>query len=115
MPSSYSEVGPDEGPMMRKKRLDAAQKALDAVAKVRRERAVQDAFDSAEKADVMRRARKKVYAKLLSLSPGRTKMERLKAQRTPLHPTGLTRSPSRVVNRAAQAHEQRKAGTPISC
>ena len=78
--------------------LDAAQKALDVVAKVRRERAVQDAFDSAENAGVMRRARKEVHAKLLSLSPGRTTMARLKARRTPLHPTGLTWSPSRVVN-----------------
>ncbi len=40
-------------------------------------------------------------------------MGRLKAQRMPLHPTGLTRSQSRVGNRAAQAHALRKAGRGI--
>jgi hypothetical protein len=61
----------------------------------------------------MRLAAKGIAAKLLSRSPGKTPMERLKALKTPRHPTGLTRSPSRVVNRAAQEREQRKAGRGI--
>jgi hypothetical protein len=40
-------------------------------------------------------------------------MDRLKAQRTPLHPIGLARSPSCVGNRAAQAHALRNAGRGI--
>ena len=40
-------------------------------------------------------------------------MDRLKARKTPLHPTGLTRSPSRVVNRAARVHALWEAGRGI--
>ena len=94
-------------------RLDDAQKALDTRVNDRQSRAVQGAFDAAESALGMRLAAKGIAEKLLSLSPGKTPMERLKARRTPLYPTGLTRSPSRVVNRAARAHEQRKAGRSI--
>ena len=94
-------------------RLDDAQKALDAMAKDRRARALQDAFDAAEGIPGMRAAKKHIIAKLLSLSLGKTPMERLKARRTPRHPTGLTRSPSRAVNRAARMHEERKAGRGI--
>jgi hypothetical protein len=53
-----------------------------------------------------------ITAGLLSLPPGKNKVDRLKAQRTPLHPTGLTRSPSRV-NRAVRAHSLREAGRDI--
>ena len=93
--------------------LDAARQASDARAKDRRMRAVQDAFAAAGNAQGMRLAAKGIAAKLLSRSPGKTRMERLKALRTPRHPTGLTRSPARVGNRAAQEREQRKAGRGI--
>ncbi len=61
----------------------------------------------------MQTCRKELYARLLSRSPGKTAMERLKAQRTPRHRTGLTRTPSPALNRAAQAHALREAGRGI--
>ena len=73
-------------------RLDGAQKALEAMAKDRRERAVQGAFDTAEKDHQMRTVKRSISAALLSHSPGKTPMERLKARRKPFQPTGLTRS-----------------------
>ena len=73
-------------------RLDGAQKALEAMAKDRRERAVQGAFDTAENDHQMRTVKRSISAALLSRSPGKTQMERLKARRRPLQPTGLTRS-----------------------
>jgi hypothetical protein len=52
---------------------------------------------------------------VLSRSPGKNGMDTgwLKARKTPLHRTGLTRSPSRVVNRAPEAHALRSAGRGI--
>jgi hypothetical protein len=75
--------------------LDDEQKALDA-AKARRKRAVQGAFDKAEKDHWMLKVKKDVTKKLLSRSPEKTAMERLKKSKTPLRPTGLTRSSSRA-------------------
>ena len=68
-------------------RLDDAQKALEAMAKDRRERAVQGAFDTAENDHQMRTVKRSISAALLSRSPGKTQMERLKARRKPLKPT----------------------------
>ncbi len=76
-------------------------------------REVKDAFDQADTEYGMLRAKAATTAGLLSRSPGKNKMHRLKAQRTPLHPTGLTRSPSRMVNRAARVHALREAGRVI--
>jgi hypothetical protein len=95
-------------------KLDDAQKALDAMAKGRRARAAQEAFDAADNEHGMRGVKKGIATMLLSRSQGKTLMERLKARRTPLHPTGLTRSPSRVGNRAARAHARRNAGRGIA-
>jgi hypothetical protein len=61
----------------------------------------------------MQTCRKEVYARLLSRSPGKTATERLKAQRTPRRQTGLTRTPSPALNRAAQAHALREAARGI--
>jgi hypothetical protein len=55
-------------------------------------------------------AKAAITTRLLSRSPGKNGMDRLKARKTPLHRAGLTLSPSRVVNRAAQAHALRSAG-----
>ncbi len=74
---------------------------------------VKNAFDQADKEYGMRMAKAEITAGLLSRSPGKNKMDRLKAQRTPLHPTCLTRSPSRVVSRAARVHTLREAGRGI--
>ncbi len=90
--------------------MDAARQASDARAKDLWARAVQDAFAAAENAHGMWLAAKGIAAKLLPLSPGKTPMGRLKARRTPLHPTGLTRSPSRVINHASRQHLQRERG-----
>ena len=73
-------------------RLDDAQEALEAMAKDRRELAVQGAFDTAEKDHQMQTVKRNISAALLSRSQGKTPMERLKARRRPLQPTGLTRS-----------------------
>ncbi len=86
--------------------MDSAQDALHARAQDRRAREVKDAFDQADREYGMRMTKAAIAAfairiPLLSRSLGKNKMDRLKAQRTPLHPTGLTRSPSRVINRAA--------------
>ena len=78
-----------------------------------RAREVNGAFDQADKEFEMRMAKKGITAWLLSRSPGKNGMDRLKARRTPLHRTGLTRSPSRAVNRAARAHALREAGRRI--
>jgi hypothetical protein len=75
--------------------------------------AAQDAFHQADQQYSARKAKAQIASWLLSNSPVKNKMYRLKAQKTPLHPTGLTRSPSRVVNRAAQAHALRSAGRGI--
>ncbi len=93
--------------------LDAARQASDARARDLRARAVQDAFIAAENAHGMQLAAKGIAAKLLSLSPGKTPTGLLKARITPLHPTGLIRSPSpasRVINRASREHAQRERG-----
>jgi hypothetical protein len=74
---------------------------------------VKDTFDQADREYGMRMAKAAIIAGLLSLSPGKNKMDRLKAQRTPLHPTVLTWSPSRVVDRAARVHALREAGRGI--
>ncbi len=87
-------------------KLDDAQKALEAMAKDR-ERAVQGAFDTAAKEYQMRTVNRNISATLLSRSPGKTTMERFKERKTPLHPTGLTRS--RVVNRAAWVRTRKGA------
>jgi hypothetical protein len=82
--------------------LDNAQEALHARAQDRRAREVQGAFDQADREYRVRIAKRlaEITARLLSRSPGKNRMDRLKAQRTPQHRTGLTRSPSRVVDRA---------------
>ena len=74
--------------------MNGAQKALEleAMAEDRRERAVQGAFDTAEKDHQMQTVKRSISAALLSRSPGKTQMERLKARRKPFQPTGLTRS-----------------------
>jgi hypothetical protein len=94
-------------------RLDSAQEALNAGAQARRAREVQGAFDQVDQEYRVRKAKGEITASLLSLSPGKGKMDRLKAQRTPFHRTGLTRSPSRGVNRAAQVHALWSAGRGI--
>ena len=95
-------------------RLDSAQDALHTGAQGRRAREVQGAFDQADQEFGVRKAKAAITARLLSLSPGKDKMDRLKAQRTPLHRTGLTRSPSRVVNRAPGAHALRSGLLPAA-
>ncbi len=77
--------------------LDNTQEALHARAQDRRAREVKDVFDQADTEYGMRMTKAAITAGLLSRSPGKNKMDRLKAQRTSLHPTGLTGSPSRVV------------------
>ncbi len=62
----------------------------------------QDAFRLADQQYSARKVKAQIASWLLSGLPGKNRMDRLKAQRTPLHPTGLTRSPSRVVNRAGR-------------
>ena len=66
-------------------KVDDAQKALGAMAKDRRERAAQGAFDTAEMDHQMRTVKRNVSATLLSRSPGKGAMERLKKRKTPLH------------------------------
>jgi hypothetical protein len=92
--------------------LDDAQ-ALHARAQDRRAREVEGAFDQAEKEYGIRKAKAAITAGLLSRSPGKNTMDRLKARKTPRNPTGLTRSPSRVVNHAARVHALREAGRCI--
>ena len=58
-------------------RLDGAQKALKAMAKDRR---VQGVFDIAGKHHQMRTVKRSISATLLSRSPGKTPMKRLKAR-----------------------------------
>jgi hypothetical protein len=94
-------------------RLDNAQEAWHTRAQDKRARDVKDAFDQADKEYRVRMVKGEITARLLSRSPGKDKMDRLKAQRTPLHRIGLTRSPSRVVNSAAQAHALRSVGRGI--
>ena len=93
-------------------RLDTAQDSLNRMAKDR-EQQVQAAVSEAERTLGMRATKREILARLLARSPGMTGMERLKALRSPLHRTGLMRSPSRAVNRAARVHEARKAGRGI--
>jgi hypothetical protein len=93
-------------------RLDTAQKALDEMAKDRREQ-MQEAFCQAENEYNARMAGKRIFESLRTLLPSKSSMARLKARKTPIHQTGLTRSPSRVVNRAAREHAQRSAGRGI--
>ena len=93
-------------------RLDTAQDSLNRMAKDR-EQQVQAAVSEAERTLGMRAAKREILARLLAHSPGMTGMERLRALRSPRHRTGLTRSPSRAVNRAARVHEARKAGRGI--
>ena len=83
--------------------LEAERKASKARAKVRREREVSDAFAEVDRAHRMRSAAKGIAAKLLSLSPGKTSLERLKARRTPFNPTGLTREHARRERGASRA------------
>ena len=66
-------------------RLDSAEEALHAGAqdRDRRAREVEGAFDQADKDYRERMAKGEITARLLSLSPGKDKMDRLKAQRTP--------------------------------
>ena len=92
--------------------LSTAQDLLNRMAKDR-EQAVKAAVSEAERTLGLLAAKNQILARLLSRSPGMTCLERLKARRTPLHPTGLTRSPSRAVNRAPRMHEARKAGRGI--
>ncbi len=75
--------------------------------------AAQNAFQQADQQYSMRKAKGQITSWLLSGSPGKDKMDRLKAQRTPPHRTCLTRSPSRVVNRVPRAHALRSAGRGI--
>jgi len=75
--------------------------------------AAQDAFHQADQQYIMRKAKERIASLLLSGTPGKNQMDRLKARKTPLHQTGLTRSPSRVVNRAAQVHALWSAGRGI--
>ena len=94
-------------------RLDSAQDALHAGAQDRRVREVQGAFGQADQEYRVRMAKAAITASLLSRLPGKNWMDRLKARKTPLHQTGLTRSPSRVVNRAPGVHALRSAGRGI--
>jgi hypothetical protein len=99
-----------------KLKLDQMRVHLDnahTTAQDRRACEVKGAFDQADKECKMRMAKKGITAWLLSRSPGKNKMDRLKARKTPLHPTGLTRSPSRAVKRAARVHALREAGRGI--
>jgi hypothetical protein len=76
--------------------------------------AAQDAFHQADQQHIMRKAKERIASLLLSGTPGKNQMDRLKARKTPLHRTGLTRSPSRVVNRAPGVHAlMRSAGRGI--
>jgi transposase len=98
-------------------KLDQAQatlleKAMNAMSKNRR-RNLERAFETATRGNKIQTCRKELYARLLSRSPGKTATERLKAQRTHRHQTGLTRTPSPALNRAAQAHALRQAGRGI--
>ena len=63
--------------------LEAERNASKARAKDRREREVSDAFAKVDRAHRLRSAAKGIAAKLHSLSPGKTPLERLKARRTP--------------------------------
>jgi hypothetical protein len=91
--------------------LDIAQGALHARAQDRRAREVQGVFDQADQEYRVRMAKAAITARLLSRSPGKNGMDRLKARKTPVHRTDLTRSLSRVVNRAPGAHALRRAQT----
>ncbi len=53
--------------------------------------AVQDAFNQADQQYIMRKANERIASLLLSGSPGKNQMDRLKARKTPFHRTGLTR------------------------
>jgi hypothetical protein len=81
-------------------RLDNSQETLHARAQDRRARtlAAQNAFHQADQEYGMQVVKGAIAATLHARLPGKTKMASLKAQRTPLHQTGLTRSLSRVVN-----------------
>ncbi len=83
--------------------MEAERNASNARAKVRREREVSDAFAEVDRAHWMRSAAKGIAAKLLSLSPGKTPLERLKARRTPFNPTGLKREHARRERGASRA------------
>ncbi len=95
----HAEVGTDAG------HLDNAQEleALHARAQDRRAREVQGVFDQADQEYRVRMAKAVITARLLSRSLGKNRLDRLKAQRTPLHRTSLTLSPSRVVNRGGRS------------
>jgi hypothetical protein len=73
----------------------------------------QGAFDQADQKYWVRMAKAAITTRLLSRLPGKNGMDRLKTRKTPLHRTGLTRSPSRVVNRAPGVHALRSAGRGI--
>ncbi len=75
--------------------------------------AAQNAFQQADQQYSMRKAKGQITSWLFLGLPGKDKMDRLKAQRTPPHRICLTRSPSRVVNRAPLAHALRSAGSGI--
>ena len=92
-------------------KLEEAQKTLDEMAKAQRENATRAAFSAAEGAFASRMMKKELAARLQSLYPGKSCMERLTAQKTPRRRTGLTLS--RVVNRAARVHEKMKASRKV--
>ncbi len=89
-----------------------AQEAMNAMLKDRRSN-LEQAFETAAKGIKMQTCRKELSAGLLSRSLGKTAMDRLKAQRTPRHQTGLTRTPSPALNSATQVHELRQSGRGI--
>jgi hypothetical protein len=95
-------------------RMDNAQEALHVGAQDRQAREVQGAFDQADQEYRVRMAKAAITTRLLSRSPGKNGMDKLKTRKMPLHRTGLTRSPSRVVNRAHGAHALRSGLLPAA-
>jgi hypothetical protein len=77
--SRQAEVGSDAGPPANHARSVAYEGTG------QRARDVKDAFDQADKDYRVQMAKGEITARLLSRSPGKDKMDRLKAQRTPLH------------------------------
>jgi hypothetical protein len=73
------------------------QEAMNAMLKDQR-RNLEQAFETAAKGIQMQTCMKELSAGLLSRSPGKTATEKPKAQRTPRHQTGLSRTPSPALN-----------------
>ncbi len=72
------------------------QEAMNAMLKDHRHN-LEQAFETAAKGIQMQTCKKELSAGLLSRSPGKTATEKPKAQRTPRHQTGLSRTQAGAV------------------